>query len=320
MKRQYLLLIAVVLLSTLTIPMGGAPPVITSGTYVSGYIDSLDVSMNNGSTTPVHVGDKVTIVVISMDAGIGYFEQERILIPIPSGLQFDSFVAPDITDQDYSPTTGIWYVQQQKPGGRGMIKTGIITCTVLPSAVGKYITIPIDSVRYATLMYEAINGTEYNVTAMRISQCPVEPKSAESIKVLPAVKKNSGNGKGKGKGKGKGDGNGDGNGNGNGDGNGNGNADSSSDINHVNVLTGSTPTSPQLKALANNLTSAENKDPLTSPNSGGGGGGGGSPKKVYEVTTLPAINASNFWPYLIAILAIIAVIGTGYYYGIKKDD
>ena len=115
------------------------------------------------SSTNVKVGDTVTIDVTALNDGITDWENVKIYIPIPAGLQFESFVVPDRNIKDYTSSTGVWNVIQMKWSGRGHEKEIIITTKVLPEAAGK--TLPVTA-SFISLRSVASNGTSVDEVAI----------------------------------------------------------------------------------------------------------------------------------------------------------
>jgi uncharacterized repeat protein (TIGR01451 family) len=240
------------------------------------------------SSTNVKVGDTVTIDVTALNDGITDWENVKIYIPIPAGLQFESFVVPDRNIKDYTSSTGVWNVIQMKWSGRGHEKEIIITTKVLPEAAGK--TLPVTA-SFISLRSVASNGT--SVDEVAIGKAPPAfhtPSIVVSGTYTPPkndtkpTKDTSGDGPGLGSGSGSGIGSGSGSGIGSGSGSGIG---------------------------SGNMTAANGNNLLT-----GGGGGNG---KAYQVYKNPKKTQDPLAIYVIAILLIIGLLALGYFYGIKKE-
>lgn len=240
---------------------------------------SVEISPSNAN-----VGDTVTIYVSVENDDIKDWENVKLYVPIPEGLQFESFVVPDKTVQDYSSSTGVWNAIQMKWTGRGHQKELIITTKVLPEAAGKKLTA---RASFISLTSVALNGTTldevassgaphaFNLPSVMISGNYIPPKN-DTNDTKNDTKDPPGDGPGLGTGNGAGLGSGSGNGVGYG-----------------------------------NMTAANGNNLLT-----GGGGGNG---KAYQVYKNPKKTQDPLAIYIIAILLIIGLLALGYFYGIKKE-
>ena len=138
---------------------------------INDYADSYDV----------HVGDTFTITVSADNSGLGDWENVLLYAPIPTGLQYISHVMPDITSQDYDPSTGIWNIQQMKWTGRGHHKYMIITVKALPEAEGKTLSF---SSRFTSLIFVEAYGNHTRTDMVANGWAP--PGNTINIKVLPS--------------------------------------------------------------------------------------------------------------------------------------
>jgi conserved repeat domain len=257
----------------------------------------LYVSFNQSTA---HVGDTVTVTVTADNDGLVDWCPLEIYAPIPSGLQFLSFVIPDKNLQNYDYTTGIWNVYRMKHTARGQLKTLIITTKVKSGTEGKKIT--------ATAGFQTLIAEGYGVDVIALGIAP-KPKS-DTLTVLSKNSTENGNGNGKGNGTGSGNGNGDGTGSGNGNGDGNSNGNDIADI----------LGNAQIADAIGNLTESEKNNPLQNLQTGGGGGSGKN-QKAYEVTmNNTQIPTNSLGMYILAILLLIGLLAAGYFYGIKRDE
>lgn len=257
----------------------------------------LYVSFNQSTA---HAGDTVTITVTANNDGMVDWCPLKISAPIPSGLQFLSFVIPDKNLQNYNYTTGIWDVYRMKHIERGQLKYLIITAKVKPGTEGKKIT--------ATARFQTLIAEGYGVDVIALGIAP-KPRS-DTLTILSKNSTESGNGNGKGNGTGSGNGNGDDTGSGNGKGNGDG-----SGTDPTNILGNA-----QIANAVGNFTESEKNNPLQNLQTGGGGGSGKN-QKAYEVTMNNTRTPTNsIGMYILAILLIIGLLAAGYFYGIKRDE
>jgi hypothetical protein len=192
------------------------------GNIIPQYHGSLTVDLQLNSSYNdglAHVGDTVYIYVHPHNTGLSDWKNVVIYAPIPEGLEYESWVMPDRTLQDYDPSTGIWNVDQMLAAGRGSDKELIITCKILPEAAGKTIVIPAGTVKFTSLISvypTATNSMSRLVDVVASGQAPSYPEDVK-LTILPFT----GNGPGSGSGNGTGE-NGPSNGSFNGSGNGTG--------------------------------------------------------------------------------------------------
>ena len=246
--------------------------------------------------TTAHVNDTVQIIVTATNNGLVDWCPLTIYAPVPEGLQFISFVVPGRNLQNYNPSTGIWDVYRMKHIERGQQKTAIITAKVLPSAAGKPI---VATAQFRTLVLEGYGvhmENSYAVSKARPDTLTVIDDSG-----------NGGNTTGNNTGNDTGNttGNKTGNANGNNTGNGNDLVNSIGNALNGDVLT--------------NLNQGKDNIPIKSLQTGGGSGGGKG-EKLYEISKIPPVSSNDLISYIIAVLLIIGLIVTGYFYGIKRDE
>lgn len=239
------------------------------------------------------VGDTVTLTVTANNDGLYDWYPVIIRVTHSSGLEFQSFIVPDKTLQNYDESTGIWNVNRMRHEERGLLKTLIITYKVMPSAAGKTLTA---SARFKTLQIE---GTGDDITNNY-------PAARTDSLTVSSSNGNTGHGNGTGNGTGTGNGSGTGNGNGTGSGNGNGNGNGNSLIDASG--------NSKLASAIGKLTSSNKNSPLKSLQGGGGGGSG----KAYEVTTTPKKTDPDYIYILVALL-LIGLILAGYFYGVRRE-
>lgn len=151
------LIMSILSLSTIGAVAAPSPPSDFYG-YITDYANA--ASMDNGNYV-VHVGDTFTITVSAENDGFGDWENVYLSAPLPKGLQYISHVMPDITNQNYNPSTGIWEIDQMKWTGRGHHKSMIVTVKALPEAAGE--TLSFKS-RFTSLIF--VDGSNYNRTDM----------------------------------------------------------------------------------------------------------------------------------------------------------
>ncbi|SCG84723.1 DUF11 domain-containing protein [Methanobacterium congolense] len=239
------------------------------------------------------VGDTVTLTVTANNDGLYDWYPVIIRVTHSSGLEFQSFIVPDKTLQNYDESTGIWNVNRMRHEERGLLKTLVITYKVMPSAAGKTLTA---SARFKTLQIEATgDDITNNYPAARTDSLTVSSSNG-----------NTGHGNGTGNGTGTGNGSGTGNGNGTGSGNGNGNGNGNSLIDASG--------NSKLASAIGNMTSSNKNSPLKNLQGGGGGGSG----KAYEVTTTPQKTNPDYLYILVALL-LIGLILAGYFYGVRRE-
>lgn len=239
------------------------------------------------------VGDTVTLTVTANNDGLYDWYPVIIRVTHSSGLEFQSFIVPDKTLQNYDESTGIWNVNRMRHEERGLLKTLVITYKVMPSAAGKTLTA---SARFKTLQIEATgDDITNNYPAARTDSLTVSSSNG-----------NTGHGNGTGNGTGTGNGSGSGNGNGTGSGNGNGNGNGNSLIDASG--------NSKLASAIGNMTSSNKNSPLKNLQGGGGGGSG----KAYEVTTTPQKTNPDYLYILVALL-LIGLILAGYFYGVRRE-
>ena len=239
------------------------------------------------------VGDTVTLTVTANNDGLYDWYPVIIRVTHSSGLEFQSFIVPDKTLQNYDESTGIWNVNRMRHEERGLLKTLVITYKVMPSAAGKTLTA---SARFKTLQIEATgDDITNNYPAARTDSLTVSSSNG-----------NTGHGNGTGNGTGTGNGSGTGNGNGTGSGNGNGNGNGNSLIDASG--------NSKIASAIGNMTSSNKNSPLKNLQGGGGGGSG----KAYEVTTTPQKTNPDYLYILVALL-LIGLILAGYFYGVRRE-
>jgi Domain of unknown function DUF11 len=246
--------------------------------------------------TTAHVNDTVQIIITATNNGMVDWCPLTIYAPVPEGLQFVSFVVPGRNLQNYNPSTGIWDVYRMRHIERGQQKTAIITAKVLPSAAGKPI---IATAQFQTLVLEGYGvHMEHSYAVSR-----ARPDTL-------TVVEDSGNG---------------GNTTGNTTGNGTGNktGDKTGDVNGNNTGNGSDLVNSIGNSLngniLTNLNQANDNTPIKNLQTGGGSGGGKG-EKLYEISKIPPISSNDLVSYIIAVLLIIGLIVTGYFYGIKRYE
>lgn len=152
---------------------------------VPGFNGALSVSLNE---TTLHVGDTVTLTIHPRNYGESDWENVLIYTPVPKGFKYVSHVVPDRTIQDYSPSTGIWNVQQMLHGGRSADKELIITLEALPEAVGTHVIYSAYTVRFKSLISvypTAVNSNIQYYDVVASNQAPSNPR-AITVTVLPA--------------------------------------------------------------------------------------------------------------------------------------
>lgn len=173
-RRILIFLITFICICTFGAVSANSPT--TNDTVPVNINDVFDGSLNvNMNATTAKVGDNVAINVIITNTGLCDWENVELYMPIPSGLEFESFAVPGITVGDYNPITGLWNVNQMSIIGRGSEKEGIITCKVLPEAANNNITINAGTVKFISLT-SIFNGTQYNIVALNMS--PVDLRTS----------------------------------------------------------------------------------------------------------------------------------------------
>ena len=248
--------------------------------------------------TTAHVNDTVQIIITATNNGLVDWCPLTIYAPVPDGLQFISFVVPGRNLQNYNPSTGIWDVYRMRHIERGQQKTAIITAKVLPSAAGKPI---VATAQFRTLVLEGYGvhmEHSYAVSRTRPDTLTVIDDSSSSIG-------NNTNGTTTGNNTGNKTGNKTDDSNGNKTGNDNDLVNSLGNALNGSVLT--------------NLNQANDNTPIKNLQTGGGSGGGKG-EKLYEISKIPPISSNDLISYIIAVLLIIGLIVTGYFYGIKRDE
>lgn len=272
--------------------IGGQNPGPSSG--VPGALITTEIEPNSA----VHVGDQIVVHVTIYNTGSVFFSDIQVLIPVPNGLIFVSKTGGGISNTQWDPVTQIWYPGNMRPESRGQQKNIWITFIVGPELEGQVIQVQ------ASFLHIYYVNSEGNVIQLGGL---LAPSATDSVPVTaPAIDNNGGS-----------DGNGDG----------------GSIINSEGGISGWLFSS--LNSIAANSGSGDNPSPtgdnpidtgnmasamslaLQMGVGGQEGGKEGDTTKTYEV--IPKINTPQI-PTVdyFMILAIIAVIGGGYFYGTRR--
>lgn len=314
------------------------------------FSGSLTVSVN---PQVAHVGDIVTITVTATNTGMVDWCPLKIYMPVPSGLQYMSFVVPDRNLQNYDSNTGIWDVYRMRCIERGQQKTAILTAKVLPAAAGKKIKA---TARFETLVLEGYGvHMENRVAAARADTLDIPSSSAlaavftsnvtSGLAPLAVQFTDASVGNITGWLWDFGD----------------GTTSTEQNPAHIYNTTGnytvkltvsndegnnastksitvtSSPDTPgdpgipgipgsgynttnilgntKLTDALKNLTVSDENDPLLNLKRGGGGGG-----KAHEVSINPPVQDNSLGMYILAVLLIVGLLIAGYFYGIKREE